>query len=57
MYLSSTAISRRKISPWPLSQVSVTGCAGVSVRALAVQTASAVGVGTAPPAGTQPNSA
>ena len=33
MYLSSTATTRLKMRPAPLSQVSVTGCVGVSVEA------------------------
>ena len=44
MYLSSTAMTRLKTRPAPLSQVSVTGWSGVSVLTSAVQTVSRLGV-------------
>ena len=44
MYLSSTEMTRLKIRPAPLSQVSVTGWLGVSVLRSAVQTVSRLGV-------------
>jgi hypothetical protein len=45
-----------KIRPSPLSQVSVTGCSGVSVSVSVVQLVVGPGTGTAPPAATQPTS-
>ena len=48
--------TRRKVSPSPLSQVSVTGWFGASTIELALHRLSAVGIGCSPPADAQPNS-